>query len=773
MKPSGSQSGWVSIRWKSRVRDRWNSTNGPYERVARFDLDGLRRVKTITNEANATATLTYNALDAVTEAKDFKGVATTYARDAQGKATAESSADTGVASTQYDSLGLPSQITDALGQATTITRDALGRPTGLVFADGKTTTLRYDLSANSKGYLSEIVDRSGTTEYTRDGFGRVTLKKQTLANGTVQQVSYSYNPNGTLAGIGYPNNGGLLTHSYDATGRLTGLSLNGNPLVTGIAWNPLGQPTAWTWAFASPSLTANRSYDTAGRMTVTEFSSYVYNAAGRITSLTQNLHGPADTDPTHNTISLALQTWAVGYNSVGRISSFNATGSTAGFGYDANGNRSSSTRVLNGQSTSRTYTVGATSNRLTGFTQTMSGATTSVTYGYNANGDLVSDGLRSYTYDAEGHLAAATTGATDVSPTTRYAHNALGQRMFKTEPLYPPNQGDENDPGFWSSLVAFFTKLWSPTTVEAEHLGYAYVYDENGTLIAEVGSGGANSAGQAQYIYLPTTNGPVPVAAVIDGATYAVHSDHLNTPRKISNADGQAVWQWSYSAFGEDKPTIAKNRFANLETTPNPGTTNISEVKFNLRYPGQYADEESGLFYNYFRSYDSRTGRYSQPDPIGLNGGWNRFGYVEGNSLSLTDPFGLNPATGCALGAWAGPIGCGTGAAIGTAVVLATILNTSGNTSNPDAPSTPAVNDSTYDNVIPLPPQSCPPDDGCKREQDQLLRNRLLISGLWSQGLLGNMGEYRRLATGFNQKVEAHNARCPAHPVIPMPLGPS
>lgn len=62
---------------------------------------------------------------------------------------------------------------------------------------------------------------------------------------------------------------------------------------------------------------------------------------------------------------------------------------------------------------------------------------------------------------------------------------------------------------------------------------------------------------------------------------------------------------------------------------------------FNLRYPGQYADEESGLFYHYFRSYDARTGRYSQPDPIGLNGGWNRFGYVDANPLQFTDPFGL------------------------------------------------------------------------------------------------------------------------------------
>jgi RHS repeat-associated protein len=617
------------------------ATNGLNQSTS-YGRDGLRRVTAVTNAANATASLSYNALDAVTQASDFKSVATSYTRDAQGNATAESSADVGARNAQYDALGLPSQITDALGQATAITRDALGRPTSLVFADGKTTTLRYDLDTNSKGYLSEIVDRSGTTDYTRDAFGRVTLKQQTLASGLVQQVGYAYNAaTGLLASITYPD-ASVIAYQYDSTGRLSQLSRNGQPLITGITWNPLGQPTAWTWAFVSPTLSASRSYDTAGRMTGTEFSSYTYDAAGRITSLTQQLYQPGDADPTHSTIALAPQTWSIGYDAVGRITSFNATGNTAGFGYDANGNRASSTRVLGGQTTSRSYTVGSTSNQLTGFSQTINSASsTSVTYGYNANGDMVSDGLRSYTYDAEGRLAAATTGATDVSPTTRYAHNALGQRVFKTEPLYPPSQGDEADPGFMQSLIAFFTKLWSPATAEAEQLGYAYVYDENGSLISETGSGGANSAGQVSYIYLPTANGPMPIAAVINGATYAVHSDHLNTPRKLTNASGQAVWQWSYSAFGEDKPTLAKNRFADLETTPNPGTTSVSEVKFNLRYPGQYADGESGLFYNGFRSYRAIDGRYTQGDPIGLDGGWNRFGYVSGNPLMYTDPLGL------------------------------------------------------------------------------------------------------------------------------------
>lgn len=577
----------------------------------------------------------------------------------QGHAVSQSSAGIGSITTRYDALGLPIGITDAMGQATQIQRDLLGRPTLIAFADGKTTTLRYDLTPTSKGYLGAITDRSGTTIYSRDAFGRVIVKTQALASGLTQQVAYRYTAAGQLSGITYPN-GNTLTHLYDGTGRLIQLGWNGSPLVTGIAWNPMGQPTAWKWAFV-PGLAASRSHDTAGRTTATEFASYVYDAAGRITSLTQNLFQPADADPSHNSIASANTTWSVSYDAVGRITGFNAAGSQTSFGYDANGNRTASTKTLNGLTTSRNYTVAADSNRIQGFRQTAGGTTTNVAYSYNANGDLISDGLRTYTYNAEGRLSAVTTGATDASPTTRYAHNALGQRVFKTEPLYPPAEGDEADTGFMQSLISFFTKMWGPASSDAEKQGFAFMYDEDGTLLAETGTGGANSAGSTQYIYLPTASGPMPIAAEINGQLYAVHSDHLNTPRRLTDSQGQAVWQWAYSAFGEEKPTIAKYRFANLVVNPNPGTTNISETIYNVRYPGQYEDVESGLFQNRHRYYDKRTGRYTQNDPRGLDAGWNRVPYGFNNPLLFTDPDGLSPLAlaggGVAGGGAAGGLG--------------------------------------------------------------------------------------------------------------------
>jgi RHS repeat-associated protein len=232
---------------------------------------------------------------------------------------------------------------------------------------------------------------------------------------------------------------------------------------------------------------------------------------------------------------------------------------------------------------------------------------------------------------------------------------SLGRRVFKTEPLYAGAQLANGSP----ALSAFFAKGWTPSSVPAEMLGFAYVYGEDGRLLGEYGSGGAKSSGTKQYVWLDTPAGPLPVAMVKDSVAYAVTADHLNTPRRVTGADGSLLWQWPYSAFGDEQPNVAARKFARVAAVE-------GEFEFNLRYPGQYFDKESGLHYNGFRTYNPATGRYTQGDPIGLDGGWNRFGYVNASPLNFTDPDGLNPVAGAAMGAAAGsalgPVGTIVGA---------------------------------------------------------------------------------------------------------------
>lgn len=115
--------------------------------------------------------------------------------------------------------------------------------------------------------------------------------------------------------------------------------------------------------------------------------------------------------------------------------------------------------------------------------------------------------------------------------------------------------------------------------------------------------------------------GLLPVTST-NAATYLFHNDHLGTPQALTNANQQVVWQSEQQPFGDV-------------------TTSVNQAEQNLRFPGQYFDKETGLHYNYHRTYEAIIGRYTESDPIGLMGGISTFGYAHMNPINLFDHFGL------------------------------------------------------------------------------------------------------------------------------------
>jgi RHS repeat-associated protein len=111
---------------------------------------------------------------------------------------------------------------------------------------------------------------------------------------------------------------------------------------------------------------------------------------------------------------------------------------------------------------------------------------------------------------------------------------------------------------------------------------------------------------------------------------FYIHTDHLNTPRKITRpSDNAIVWRWDSDPFGNGTPN------------EDPDGNGLF-VNFNLRFDGQYFDAETGLNYNYFRDYDPQTGRYVESDPIGLMGGINTYSYARSRPTQLIDPAGTD-----------------------------------------------------------------------------------------------------------------------------------
>ena len=292
------------------------------------------------------------------------------------------------------------------------------------------------------------------------------------------------------------------------------------------------------------------------------------------------------------------------------------------------------------QTTSQSLDIASDSRRLLVLIQTvstcrngtlLSTVNSSVSYSQDAAGNQLGDGLRKFDYNSENRHSKTGINDSDKVAKALHLYNALGQRVFKSEPQVDYTAPNETALGtdFISWLKANFKWLFATAQSNAS-LGSSYAYaDPSGggglpawALLGEYNNGAATGSGRTEYIWLPTEDGNALPIAMFRGSRYwNLHSDHMGTPRYVTDDAGKPVWQWPYSAFGDNKPSGILAATAN----PNQAITAAPLLKatapattLNLRFPGRHFDSETNLNNNYYRTYQPTQGRYTQGDPIGL-----------------------------------------------------------------------------------------------------------------------------------------------------------
>ncbi len=670
--------------------------------VSVYDYDALKRLTSVQQDAGGLDTSTanlltrygYNVHDRLTSVTDPNNGTTIYEYDDFGNLLKQTSPDTGTTTYEYDEAGNRISRTDTRGVTTRYEYDALNRLT-LIDQPGTAEDIRfiYDDCPNGVGRLCRIEDVSGVTEYTYDAFGDTTEVAVTH-DGVRYVQAYAYDALGNITAYTMPS-GRQVTLARDQLGQISGVTtdINGAPFnVAGlIRYAVDGQLAGMLYG---NGIQETREYDLAGRLvSLTMPADSTLPAQQAANDPVFDAHNPGSFTRVVNRNAIGTlvilklsdmpdpllwyqdSTFRGDWQRITDITRFHAyPGKVLILEDDAlslwqRGGEGREPRYVRQAFDGRAWA------RQNGFLKAATSAVgtpaTSVVwrYAYDPNGNLVtlstSDGPSQYDYDALNRLVRDAGAAL---PEITYTYDPNGNRLIRTEAgapttlEYAPDSNRltaidgiprERDPAgnltadrngartfeytaagrLWKvyengQLVATYTynalgqRVRKDTSTE--HI--VYHYDLSGRLIAETRPDGTPIR---DYLHLATR----PVAQIDitpDGQetlTY-LHTDHLGTPRSGTDENGVVVWQWRSSAFGEQAPDEDPDGDGVLTTV-------------NLRFPGQYFDGETGFYYNYFRYYDSSTGRYLTSDPIGLDGDLNTYGYVSDNPMKYIDQYGL------------------------------------------------------------------------------------------------------------------------------------
>jgi RHS repeat-associated protein len=576
--------------------------------VSDNDYDPLNRlIKTLQDVGgiNAKVEYQYDALDRLTTVKDPKNLNTVYSYDGLGNQISLNSPDTGVTSFTYDTAGNRTSQTDARGVVSNMTYDVLNRLLTISYPSDTSKNVSFTYDANQSGCASDenrglgrlthMADATGSTKLCYDYLGQVRRKIQ-MSGGQTLTMQYRYDLAGRLNSLTYPS-GAIVNYTRDSQGRLLTAVLE---LDT-----------------TSVLLVTNASYLPFGPLSQLNFGN------GQVLSKAYDLN--YDIDAITGGLSLDFSV-----DEVGNIRQIQSGTATQKYGYDKL-YRLQDVRDQN-QSLIEAFTYDATGNRLT---QQDPGGTES--YSYPAtNHRLTQLGPVVRTQDAVGNTLTGIPGfgSDAASYDVRNRLSGVGVNRYKAN---FNARGERVLKGAQSAVAADWVNPGLTATL----------YDESGQVLSYRRSG--STVTHEEIVWFGNT----PIARFTSSGTtitavHTIHTDHLNSPRALANArtqGGQAagITVWSWDLIGAN--ASGSNAFGSIAANEDVDLNGTS-VKFDLRFPGQQYDSETNLNYNYFRDFESGTGRYVESDPIGQKGNINTYSYVESWVLRMIDEKGLASCPG-------------------------------------------------------------------------------------------------------------------------------
>jgi RHS repeat-associated protein len=250
-------------------------------------------------------------------------------------------------------------------------------------------------------------------------------------------------------------------------------------------------------------------------------------------------------------------------------------------------------------------------------TQTMQGTSTTESFSYdpvgnrtaslgvssyttNASNELTATSNASYTYDANGNTLTKTVGSNTTSYTWDYENRLTSVTL----------------PGSGGTVTFKYDPMGR--RIEKVSPTFTSIFAMDGDNLIET----VNSSGAVVARYTQTQNIDEPLAELRASTTSYYESDGLGSVTSLTNAVGAVANTYTYDSYG--------NLTASSGSVSNP-----------FSYTGREFDSETGLYYNRARYYDPTVGRFLGEDPVGFDGTYDFYSYVENTPINLRDPSGL------------------------------------------------------------------------------------------------------------------------------------